>query len=157
MTTSPAFTPAELSVWSSLATLLEWLPAELDAQLQRDSQMSHFEFGLLYALRSAPKGTLRMSELANYANSTLSRLSRAAVRLEKRGWIRREPDPEDGRFTLAILLEPGRSAVSDAEPGHVALVREVVLDAMTSEQADTVRDAAKAISARLRPGASWTP
>src|SRR3954453_10845212 len=92
-----------LATWASLATLLEWLPPALDAPLLRDAGLTHFEYGILYALADAPDSTLRMSELAAYANSSLTRLSRAIARLEKRGWVLRRPDPTDGRYTLAVL------------------------------------------------------
>src|SRR5690625_7694451 len=76
----------DLQIWASLATMLERLPAALDEQLQRDSELTHFEFGVLYALARTPDGALRLSVLAEYSNSTLSRLSRAVTRLEARGW-----------------------------------------------------------------------
>ena len=69
--------PDELEIWASLATLLERLPTALDAQLQRDSGLTHFEHGILFALDSAPDRSLRLSVLAAYASCTLSRLSRA--------------------------------------------------------------------------------
>src|SRR6187397_1320808 len=108
MTTSPdqpGLVGDRLAAWAAIATLLERLPAALDAQLQRDSGVTHYEHGLLFALDSAPRRTLRLSVLAGYANSTLSRLSRAISRLEKKGWVTREIDATDGRFTLAILTD----------------------------------------------------
>ena len=86
---SPGFGGDELLTWSGLATVLEWLPPLLDAQLQRDADLTHFEFGVLYALEQAPDSTLRMSVLAGYANSTLTRLSRAVTRLEQRRLVER--------------------------------------------------------------------
>ena len=68
-------TTAQLATWASLATLVERLPRALDAQLQESCGLTHFEFGLLYALDAAPERTLRLSTLAGYASSTLSRLS----------------------------------------------------------------------------------
>jgi DNA-binding MarR family transcriptional regulator len=49
----------------------------------------------------------RMSTLAGCSNSSLSRLSRAVARLEAKDWVRRAPDPGDGRFTLATLTDAG--------------------------------------------------
>lgn len=107
-TNTPAeFTVDELQTWSALATILEWLPSALDAQLHSAAELTHFEYGLLSALSRAAEGTLRMSTLANHANCSLSRLSRAVVRLENKGWVRRTPDPRDGRYTLATLTGPG--------------------------------------------------
>jgi len=101
------FSDEDLQTWASLATVLEWLPGALDAQLQRDAELTHFEYGILFALADAGDRTLRMSVLAGYANSSLSRLSRAVARLEAKGWVRREPDATDGRYTLATLTELG--------------------------------------------------
>ena len=71
--------------WGAIARMLMWLPAALDDQLQRDSGLSHYEYGILAALSAAEAATLRMSELAIYANGSLSRLSRGVARLERRG------------------------------------------------------------------------
>lgn len=147
----------ELDTWSAVATLLEWLPTALDAQLQRDSGISHFEYGILFALAEADGRTLRMSELASYANSTLSRLSRAVTRLEAKSWVRRAPDPTDGRITLATLTDDGAAAARAAAPGHVALVRRLVFDALTTTQATQLRTASRRITGAIREQGGWVP
>ncbi len=103
--------------WTTFASMLIWLPTALDEQLQQDSGMSHFEYGILSSLSEADGATLRMSELAIYANGSLSRLSRAVARLEDREWVTRKPDPSDGRYTLAVLTDSGRAALVEAAPG----------------------------------------
>ena len=147
----------ELLTWSGLATVLEWLPTLLDAQLQRDAEISHFEFGVLFALRHAPDRTLRMSVLAGYANSTLPRLSRAVTRLERRLWVERAVDPQDGRYTLATLTERGREAVDDAAPGHVATVRRLVLDPLTKAQQRQLQDITRRILSAAGAQQPWRP
>lgn len=152
-----AFNPDELETWSAVATLLEWLPAALDAQMQGDSGISHFEFGILFALSEAEGHSLRMSDLARYANSTLSRLSRAVARLERKLWVHRAPDPSDGRSTIVTLTEDGRAAVRAAAPGHVALVRRLVFDSLTRTQARQLRDSSRRITAAIRADGDWRP
>lgn len=147
----------ELETWSSLATLLEWLPTALNAQLLGDSDVTHFEYGILYALAHAPDTSLRMSVLAGYANSSLSRLSRAATRLEKRGWMRRMPDPADGRFTLAILTDAGLDKVDQAGPGHVRTVRRLVMDPLTATQSKQLREITQRILRAIREEEGWRP
>ena len=147
----------ELATWSGLATALEWLPAALDAQLQRDAGLTHFEFGVLYALHHAPDRTLRISVLAGYANSTLTRLSRAVTRLERQRWVRRAPDPQDGRYTLAVLTDLGSEKVEQASPGHVATVRRLVLDPLTAAQQRQLREITRRILSALGPGQPWRP
>lgn len=147
----------DLETWAALATVLEWLPAALDGQLQRDAGLTHFEYGVLYALRGAPDATLRMSVLAGFANSTLSRLSRAVTRLEAKGWARRTPDPADGRYTLAILTDAGRQKVDEATPGHVRTVRTLVLDRLTRPQTRQLREISRRVLDGIRDEGGWTP
>ncbi|MGO4681867.1 MarR family winged helix-turn-helix transcriptional regulator [Microbacterium sp. 2MCAF23] len=144
-------------IWASVATLLERLPAALDAQLQRDSGLTHFEFGILYALDAAEGRSLRLSVLAGFASCTLSRLSRAVSRLEQRGWVRRVIDQTDGRFTLAVLSEDGHAKVQQATPGHEALVDSLVFDVLTPAQARQLGVASRRISAAIAPDPVWTP
>jgi DNA-binding MarR family transcriptional regulator len=149
--------PDELEIWSSLATLLERLPTALDAQLQRDSGLTHFEHGILFALDSAPDRSLRLSVLAAYASCTLSRLSRAISRLEAKGWVRREIDPADGRFTLGVLTPAGHDKVEESTPAHQALVRRVVFDTLTTAQARQLRTVSQKIAGAIDPAESWHP
>ncbi|HLH82894.1 MAG TPA: MarR family transcriptional regulator, partial [Trebonia sp.] len=97
----------EQAAWRPFAALLFRLPAALDAQLQRDAGISHFEYMVLASLSEAPGRTLRMSELAAMASGSLSRLSHVVSRMERRGWVRREPCPGDGRFINAVLTADG--------------------------------------------------
>lgn len=147
----------DLETWSAFATVLEWLPPALDAQLQRDSDLTHFEYGILYALSMAPERSLRMSVLAGFANSSLSRLSRAASRLEKKDWLRRMPDPDDGRSTLATLTPAGVARVAQATPGHVRAVDTLVLGALTQTQRAQLRDISRRITAAIRDDGGWHP
>lgn len=150
-------TEAEFGVWVSLATLLERLPAALDAQLQRDSGLTHFEHGVLYALDSAPERTLRMSTLAGFASATLSRLSRAVTRLEAKGWVRRESDPTDGRFTLAVLTEEGHGMVARSTPAHHALVKHLVFDSLSDAQTRQLGSIAQRLAEAVGSTPAWRP
>jgi DNA-binding MarR family transcriptional regulator len=127
-------TPDELASWMSVVRLITRLPWAIDAQLQRDEDLSMVEYMTLAMLSGAPDRTLRMSELAERASSSLSRLSHLVKRLESRGYVRREPDPTDGRFTNAILLPDGIAKLEAAAPAHVAYVRRLVVDNLSGER-----------------------
>jgi DNA-binding MarR family transcriptional regulator len=127
-------TSAELAAWVPFAELMFRLPAALDAQLQRDAGMSHFEYMVLAVLSAADDHALRMSELAEMAGGSQSRLSHVVSRLERRGWVRREPCQEDGRFTNAVLTGAGMDKLAQTAPGHVTRVRELVVDALSDGQ-----------------------
>ncbi|MDN4640430.1 MarR family transcriptional regulator [Agreia sp. PsM10] len=147
----------DLATWAALATVLEWLPPALDARLVRDFDLTHFEYGILYALATSPERTLRMTVLAGYANSSLSRLSRAATRLEGRGWISRTRDPADGRSTLALLTAQGLEVFEKATPVHEQNVRELVLDPLTSAQKNQLRAISRRIQQAIRANDGWAP
>jgi DNA-binding MarR family transcriptional regulator len=122
------------AAWRPFVALLLRFPALLDAQLQRDAGINHFDYLVLSGLSEAPGRTLRMSELAAMANSSLSRLSHVVSRLESRGWVRRESCPGDGRFINAVLTEEGWQKVLATAPGHVAAVRELLIAELSEEQ-----------------------
>lgn len=135
----------EQKQWYPFAYMLNLLPAALEAQMQRDSGIGHFDYLVLSALSMAPKRTLRMSDLAQYAGSTLSRLSNVVSKLEKRGWVNRKPDSSDGRYTLATITKDGVRKVNAAAPGHVAEVRRLVFDPLTKAQQRQLGGAAERI------------
>lgn len=122
--------PEQLRAWVAFIAVVERLPGVLDAQLQHDADLSHYEYWVLAMLSEAPGRTLRMSALARSTNATLPRLSHVVSRLEKRGYVRREPCPLDRRATNAVLTEEGWRKIEASAPGHVAAVRRAVFDAL---------------------------
>ncbi|MFF3876283.1 MarR family winged helix-turn-helix transcriptional regulator [Streptomyces sp. NPDC001978] len=142
-------TPAELASWMSVVRLITRLPWALDAQLQRDAELSMAEYMTMAMLAEAPEWTLRMSALAEHVSSSLSRLSHLVKRLESRGYVRREPDPSDGRFTNAILLPDGMRKLESAAPGHVACVRHLVVDNLSGERLRRLGQDAERILQRI--------
>ncbi|GII56155.1 MarR family transcriptional regulator [Planotetraspora thailandica] len=147
-------TEEEQEAWMALVSVLVRLPAALDRQLQRDAGISHFEYQVLAMLSTSPERTMRMSDLAETADGSLSRLSHVVSRLEKRGWIRRSPDPADGRYTLATLTEGGWDKVVASAPGHVEAVRDFVIDPLTKPQVRQLRDIGRRILNTVDPDGS---
>jgi DNA-binding MarR family transcriptional regulator len=137
--------------------LLLKLPAALDARMQRDSGLNHFEYLVLANLSEAPNRTRRMSVLATLANGSLSRLSHVVKRLERHGWVERRPCPDDGRYTDAVLTDAGWDKVRASAPGHVEAVRTLVLDALTTDELDQLGDIARRVLARLDGGSDQVP
>ena len=141
----------ERETWLALVAMMIRLPGALDAQLQRDAGISHFEYQVLAVLSEAPQLTMRMSILAQLTEGSLPRLSQVAARLEKRGWLRRHPDPADGRYTLATLTEEGWAKVVATAPGHVATVRHLVMDPLTRTQARELREISHRVMHAIDP------
>src|SRR6478735_7994249 len=131
--------------WVRFAAVLELLPRALDAQLERDEHLTHYDYYCLAMLSEAPGRTLRMTALASMTNATLPRLSRVMNRLEEASYVRREPCPGDRRATNVVLTDAGWEKVVRAAPGHVRTVRELVIDALEPDQVVQL----SAISAQL--------
>ncbi len=142
---------AERVAWVRLAAVLELLPGVLDSQLRRDADLTHFEYYVLAMLSEASERTLRMTALAARTNATLPRLSHVARRLADRGLVERFPCPEDGRATNVRLTTGGWTKVSESAAGHVAAVRDYVVDPLTPEQLDQLSAITGALLTRLDP------
>ena len=112
--------------------MLKLSPA-LDGQLQRDSELTHFDYLCLAMLSESEDRTLPMSELAVRTNASLSRLSHVVSKLERRGWVARTPSPHSRRVTLVRLTEDGWQVLVTAAPGHVETVRSLVFEGLSAE------------------------
>src|ERR1700742_4575654 len=109
-------TAEEEAAWRTFARVLVQLPWALEGQLQRDADLSFIEYHALAMLSEAPDHTRRMSDLAAVTNASLSRLSHLIKRLEGRGYVRRETDPTDGRYTNAVLTKAGHDHLVASAP-----------------------------------------
>jgi DNA-binding MarR family transcriptional regulator len=128
--------PDEREAWLGLVRVVSRLPTMLDAQLERDAGLSFVEYLVLAMLSERPDRCRRMTELARTTNTSASRLSHIATRLERQGFLQRDPDPADGRATIARLTDAGLDKVVRTAPGHVERVRQLVFDALSGEQVD---------------------
>jgi len=133
-------TENQLDAWLAFQAATTLLESALDRQLQRDSGLPHAYYLILAMLSDVPGRTLRMSDLAVMTQSSQSRLSHAVSRLERNGWIRRIPCPDDRRSTLARLTDAGFDVLAAAAPGHVGTVRRHLFDRLTPEQVGQLRE-----------------
>ena len=144
--------PQELEAWLALAGLMTRLPSLLDAQLQRDADLSFFEYMVLASLSDAPERTQQMSHLAAMTSSSLSRLSHAASRLEQQGYLTRSRCTGGiGRATNATLTDAGLAKITAAAPGHVRAVRELLFDALTARDIAALATIGRRVRPRLDP------
>lgn len=125
--------PVEQRAWRATVALMTRLPGALDTQLQRESGVTHFEYWVLTLLSEEPGHRLQMSELANKANASLSRLSHVVSKLERMGWAQRSATA-GRRGVHAVLTDDGYLKVVEAAPGYLDAVRNMVLDGLDDEQ-----------------------
>jgi len=126
-------TEDELASWFPLAGVMLKLNPALDSQLQRDSDMTHFDYLCLAMLSEREDWTLTMSALAARTNASLSRLSHVITKLEKRNWVCRSRSEVSRRVTLVRMTQAGYDVLVEAAPGHVETVRSLVYEGLSPE------------------------
>lgn len=130
----PWLSDEEQWVWRAFLAVHRRLMEALEKQLQYDSAMSMQDYVIMAMLSEATDQRLRMTDLAFISHASPSRTSHAVDRLEARQWVRRERSDEDGRGSLAVLTDLGRSHLEMAAPGHSRTVRENLFDRMNHDE-----------------------
>ena len=139
----------ELQAWLKLAGVMLKLSPTLDSQLQRDSDLTHFDYLCLAMLSESDDRTLPMSDLAARVNASLSRLSHVVTKLERRGWVARRPSPHSRRVTLVSLTDEGWQVLVKAAPGHVETVRSLVFEGLSPEDVAALERIAGHVVSRI--------
>ena len=133
-------TEKEQRAWRAYIAATHLLEDAIDRQLQQDAGMPHLYYSILANLSEAPDGRLRMTDLAERAKITRSRLTYAVTRLEKDGLIRREDCQWDKRSSFAMLTDEGMAVLERTAPGHVETVRSLLFDQLTPQQVEQVEE-----------------
>lgn len=142
-------TPAPARAWRALQQLHAPLAAALNRQLLRDSALSSADYQVLVVLSETAGGVLRAGELGRATGWEKSRLSHHLKRMDARCLVERRDCVTDGRGLMVAITDLGRAALADAAPGHIAAVREYVIDVLTSQQIDVLADIGESVGARL--------
>jgi DNA-binding MarR family transcriptional regulator len=145
----------EQRTWRTFLAASRLLWDRIDRQLQHGAGLPHAYYEILARLSEAPGRRLRMSQLATSSLASRSRLSHAVARLEKDGWVRREPCPSDRRGYLAVLTDAGMARLEDAARGHVEEVRTLLFDQLSPAQQDALLDISQTLAAHLAPEPLW--
>ncbi len=124
------------------------ITARLEEELRDQAGMPLAWYDVLVQLSEAPGGQLRMQDLARAVLLSKSGLTRLVDRLCTAGYLRRDPDPLDGRGTLAVITNEGRRALRDAAPAHLRSVERIFTDALTDEEIAVMGAALKRIRDR---------
>lgn len=140
----------EQGTWRAYLTATRLLAAALERDLQR-SGVTFAYYDLLVRLSEAPGRRLRMSDLADAADSSRSRLSHAVARLEDLGWVTREACPDDRRGAYARLTDAGYEALAAAAPAHVGSVRTHLFDQLDADDLAHLRTICDKVTEHLRP------
>ncbi|WP_103944059.1 MarR family winged helix-turn-helix transcriptional regulator [Thermomonospora echinospora] len=143
--------PEEGLTWRSHLRMHALLGASLARRLARDTGLSEADFEVLAALATSPDGRMTSLRVRCTLVWEKSRLSHQVRRMEQRGLITREPNPDDARSSLLALTAAGRAAVEDAFVPYAQHVREHYLDLMTPEERDVLIKVSERVVANLDP------
>jgi DNA-binding MarR family transcriptional regulator len=148
-TTPRWLNPAEMKAWRQYIVASRRLLDALDEDLAaHDLSMADYE--VLAQLSDAPDRAMRMSELAEVAMISRSRLSHRIKVMEQAGWVRREPCPVDKRGSFAVMTNKGWKAIVAAAPDHVESVRTRFLDALDKADQKALADIFERVTERVK-------
>jgi DNA-binding MarR family transcriptional regulator len=138
--TRPAapLTDRELAAWRGMLRVHSDVVARLDAELEREQGLPLSSYEVLISLADAPRGRLRMGELAGALLLSRSGLTRLVDRLERQGMVERERCEDDARGYFAVITDAGRRKLESARPAHWAGVREHFLGRLSDEDLDAL-------------------
>ncbi|MER5457193.1 MarR family transcriptional regulator [Micromonospora sp. NPDC002389] len=142
---TPWLNADEEQTWRAFRRLLVTLPARLDRDLVRDSGLSPADYEVLSTLSEKPDRRWALKDLAAKMEWSRSRLSHHTTRMQARGLVAREPDPQDARGCLLRLTDDGFGVLERAAPHHVVSVRARFLDHLDADELALLR----ALSARI--------
>ncbi|CAB4533633.1 unannotated protein [freshwater metagenome] len=140
---------AEMKAWRRYIIASRRLLEALDNDLE-DHDLSMADYEILAQLSDAPDRKMRMSELAEIALLSRSRLSHRMKVMEKAGWVKREACPSDKRGYFAVMTAKGWKAIVAAAPDHVNSVRNRFVDHLSKADQDALAQILSRIEDSLR-------
>ena len=139
-------------LWLGLMRFSLIVPRRLEHELQAEAGLSFFEYMVLAVLSEQPDRSMQMTDIAEFASASLSRLSHTAKRLEQQGLITRQQVPGHGRRTRAIVTDAGYDKVVSTAPGHVAEVRRLLIDDLTASELVTLAKVGEKVLRKIDDG-----
>jgi DNA-binding MarR family transcriptional regulator len=141
--------PREMKAWRNYIIASRRMLEALDGDLA-DYELTLADYEVLAQLSDAPGRKLRMSELAEIAMVSKSRLSHRMKVMEAAGWVRREECPEDRRGYFAVMTDKGFKAIERAAPTHVGSVRNRFLDHLSVKDQEDLAKIFDRLQSQLR-------
>ncbi|MFD3330301.1 MarR family winged helix-turn-helix transcriptional regulator [Streptomyces sp. NPDC058701] len=121
----------EMRAWAGFLETSNLLAKLVETQLRDVGSVTQVQYEILTRLHESAGLRSRMTELAHAMVCSRSGLTYQVAQMEKAGLLRRETDPDDERGVFAVLTPDGLEVLARTAPGHVGVVREGFLDALT--------------------------
>ena len=140
----------QLAAYFALMEVSSLLRHAVEGHLRDDGGLSYVQFEILARLADTPWGQQRMTDLADGVVYSRSGLTYQADRLERAGLISREPSVDDERSTTVTITAAGRELVARVMPGHIQLVRRMLLDPLDGRDIAALKDVLGRVRDRMR-------
>lgn len=147
--TDQGLDPGQLQAYFDLTEVVSLLQYQVEQQLRSEGDLSYVQFQLLARLADAP-GPLTMTQLADGVVYSRSGLTYQAGLLEQAGLITRGPSPDDERATLVTITADGLSKFALLLPGHVKVIRRMLLDPLSGDDLDRLGDLMERVRDHMR-------
>lgn len=134
--------------WRALLVLINRGLPELERTLKEHDLLA-VHYSILVALSGAAGDTMRLSDLADRANLSQSRLTHRLRTLIERGDVAIKADTEDRRGKHATLTKAGRRRLESVAPLHVEDVQRIVFDQLDQEETECLARALSKIAGNL--------
>lgn len=121
-------TETEQTAWRLWLDVTQRLFIAFEDDLQATTDLTMSDYEILVTLSESPDHQARMSELADRALISRSRLTYRVDRLVKKGFIVRADAGTDRRGVVARLTDDGLRHLQEAAPSHVASVQQRLFD-----------------------------
>lgn len=128
----------EQACWRTFIESSWALHTRLEDELRAQTGLSMNDYHVLVTLSEAPGRRLRMGELAGKMVFSPSRVTYQISSMAKRGLVRKQSCPDDGRGQEAVLTDEGMAALRDAAPAHLVTVRDSFIDRLDPEELSVI-------------------
>lgn len=136
-TAPPPLDAVELGAYFALIEVAGLLRHAVEQQLREETDISYVQFQLLARLGlDSPTGSERMTDLADGVVYSRSGLTYQAGLLEKAELVTRGQSADDERGVTVSITDAGRAVVSRALPGHVEVIRDLLLQPLSRTQVE---------------------
>jgi DNA-binding MarR family transcriptional regulator len=137
------------SSWRAFAVGVTLLLDRLDADLQKEFDLSLTEYEILVRLSERPGRSMRMAQLADALAHSRSRVTHTVARMQHAGLVERSASPDDGRGIVCKLTDHGYDVLVEAAPVHVQGVRDYLVDLSSRDDFAALGRVMNAVTDRL--------
>lgn len=146
----------QAQAWRALLVFVNRGLPQLERSLKEQGLLV-VHYSILVALSGAPDKTMRLSDLADAANLSQSRLTHRLKTMTGRHQILITADDEDGRGKNATLTTDGQQLLEAVAPIHVEDVQRLIFDHLDATETANLAQAMSKVAQSLCDHEAFSP